>query len=1371
MFLTLYPITILFHYLKFLGDKVNKVKSLIYLTVFLIIFVYGCTIDKNKLKEDKLTQNENSQNIDDIGITTRDSTIIGDKQKVLSSCYVRDISVGINDVWIATDRGANRYIKSDDKWEIYTYEDGLNSNDVTAVATDGDLVWIGTQFGLNLYDQKNNIFTSFNHREGLAHNHVTDILVDGRYVWVGTKDGISRYDKTLNDWALKRETQGKNILFNRVNTIASDEELVWFGTEGGVWRYDKSKDTWNSYTKDEGLVDDNVSSIAITESSVWIGTFDFGISEYSKADRNFVRSYTRNDLLKTDLIEAITSDDSSVWIGTAEYGIQRYIRRVNSWMEYTRETGLAGNHITCIEVDGNNLWIATAESGVSLFKKTSNVWITYTERDFLAGNDIKSMDARDGLIWVATRDGINKYDLNTKNWNTYNKVDGLPTNYVTNITTSKYGVWAGTSKGLGRLLDSNQWKFYTTSDGLSDNFVTKIAIANQQSPVIWVGTRNGLCCLEIQQANSGSQFKSFLPDACISAIGLNNEEVWVGAKNELYKYKDNSESFELVAELEAHINFINFKENRVQIGTTKGIQYYPNNPISLSEENIRAIYDDGKRIWVGTPNGLFYKEIHAQNWSKFTIDNSGIPHNNVRTILMSNDGLVWVGTEGGIGVLNIEKNKWTKYRALPTVEVMREDDVVWVELDNGQLWAANWDDSTNGAIVKFDYKTQTWTRYTKEDVLLSPQIRWITRIRQIKTTPRFVWVATNNGLLKYDKHKDLWHHLVKNDGDSIADNRVRIIEIDEDEIWAGHESGLISHYRENQIPHWEILEAFKSERNKEVESMAVTEHAVWVATDNSGLRRYDKKTGEWKSFGKADGMAGDAVQWVAADERYVWAGGWGDNSWVGDGEETESIISCYDSLTKKWRVFGEADGIPTRNRMRGHITDDFLWCYGRDGGNRYDKETDTWTAYTEDEGFPARWANAVVKDGTLLWWGTEPEGVCVYDELSGVWIDYGEEDGLLSEHVNEYALVGDEQYIWAGTENGLSRYDKSRDLWITFVRPESIADRAVIAVEADERYVWCGTHVGLSRYDKKTNRWTTFKHLEPPRYFRSREEKEAYEKEARKSLVNNNVTSLSVDKKYVWVATEGGVGRYDKVAKKWESYTVKNQLPSNDVRAIDESDTDVWIGTGNGISKHGIISDDQNAWETYNAAIEIKPQVVSKSFATSLAHDDVRCLAVKTNQIWIGTKEGVSFFNISNGLWQNFSEKDGLASNTVSDIAITEKNIWFASGQGVTIFNPSQNTWRAITKADGLASNQITCIEFNNQIAWFGTFDKGISMWNREKDIWKTFTQIHGLPHNSILSIDADGDDIWIATHGGLTRYNQKTNTWTVFTKYYDKDL
>ena len=87
---------------------------------------------------------------------------------------------------------------------------------------------------------------------------------------------------------------------------------------------------------------------------------------------------------------------------------------------------------------------------------------------------------------------------------------------------------------------------------------------------------------------------------------------------------------------------------------------------------------------------------------------------------------------------------------------------------------------------------------------------------------------------------------------------------------------------------------------------------------------------------------------------------------------------------------------------------------------------------------------------------------------------FGTEDGLASNETRNYGIKVDPEYAWVGTAGGLSRYDKMKDIWTTFVKQETLASRRVVAVAVDERYVWAGTQRGLSRYDKKYDTWRHF---------------------------------------------------------------------------------------------------------------------------------------------------------------------------------------------------------------------------------------------------------------------------------------------------------
>jgi ligand-binding sensor domain-containing protein len=71
--------------------------------------------------------------------------------------------------------------------------------------------------------------------------------VDDGYVWVGSSDsGVSRYDKSKALW--EKFTRDDGLADDNIRTIAVDGKYVWFGTfSGGVCRYDKTSEIWTTY--------------------------------------------------------------------------------------------------------------------------------------------------------------------------------------------------------------------------------------------------------------------------------------------------------------------------------------------------------------------------------------------------------------------------------------------------------------------------------------------------------------------------------------------------------------------------------------------------------------------------------------------------------------------------------------------------------------------------------------------------------------------------------------------------------------------------------------------------------------------------------------------------------------------------------------------------------------------------------------------------------------------------------------------------------------------------------------------------------------------------------------------------------------------
>jgi ligand-binding sensor domain-containing protein len=91
---------------------------------------------------------------------------------------------------------------------------------------------------------------------------------------------------------------------------------------------------WTTWTKTDGLASDNITCIAVNGDFVWFGTFDAGVSRYSKSKETF-KTCTTKDGLSHNSISDIAIDGDFVWFGT-ELGLSRYDTQTDMWTIFTR---------------------------------------------------------------------------------------------------------------------------------------------------------------------------------------------------------------------------------------------------------------------------------------------------------------------------------------------------------------------------------------------------------------------------------------------------------------------------------------------------------------------------------------------------------------------------------------------------------------------------------------------------------------------------------------------------------------------------------------------------------------------------------------------------------------------------------------------------------------------------------------------------------------------------------------------------------------------------------------------------------------------------------------------------------------------------
>jgi signal transduction histidine kinase/ligand-binding sensor domain-containing protein len=140
---------------------------------------------------------------------------------------------------LAEDRAGNIYVGSSGKgllrhsmeqWTVYSEEDGLPNNRVTALYVDPeDTLWIGTWHG-GVSRFKHGRFFNYSTLDGLPANCIASIVEDDLgYLWFGSNRGIFRVAKSQLDLAAE---QGRQIL--TVNSYGISDGLSTLECGGGA---------------------------------------------------------------------------------------------------------------------------------------------------------------------------------------------------------------------------------------------------------------------------------------------------------------------------------------------------------------------------------------------------------------------------------------------------------------------------------------------------------------------------------------------------------------------------------------------------------------------------------------------------------------------------------------------------------------------------------------------------------------------------------------------------------------------------------------------------------------------------------------------------------------------------------------------------------------------------------------------------------------------------------------------------------------------------------------------------------------------------------------------------------------------------------
>ncbi|MCZ6678038.1 MAG: tetratricopeptide repeat protein [Candidatus Poribacteria bacterium] len=205
-------------------------------------------------------------------------------------------------------------------------------------------------------------WTIYKVSDGLPSNQIQAVAVDGETLWIGTAKGLAQIDISMGSWQpMTNITEFINTTFDEtdpihVKALDVDEQELWIGTlNHGVIRYNKLTQISEAYNTRNGLPHKTVYDIKIDGDEVWIGTFS-GVARYHRLTGKWTTYNREEDYLPADDIVALAVAPTTVWIGTSASGIAAYDRELDYWRDFEPEELRPGSSIVNFDVVGNQVF-------------------------------------------------------------------------------------------------------------------------------------------------------------------------------------------------------------------------------------------------------------------------------------------------------------------------------------------------------------------------------------------------------------------------------------------------------------------------------------------------------------------------------------------------------------------------------------------------------------------------------------------------------------------------------------------------------------------------------------------------------------------------------------------------------------------------------------------------------------------------------------------------------------------------------------------------------------------------------------------------------------------------------------------------------
>lgn len=690
-----------------------------------------------------------------------------------------------------------------------------------------------------------------------------------------------------------------------------------------------------------------------------------------------------------------------------------------------------------------------------------------------------------------------------------------------------------------------------------------------------------------------------------------------------------------------------FQDSRgfMWFGTRDGLQKYdgysfkvyrnrPEDPNSLSNNTIRAIYEHDSMLWIGTERGLNKFDPKTEKFTRYIHDPeipTSLSHDRIRAIVADTSGALWIGTSGG-GLNRLKQPEKNALQNEPiSFEHFKHEPTDLASLSHNSVYTIYpeqsggiWVGTIGGGLNLFNSKDNSFIRYqhdpNKPSSLGSNSVNTV-----YQDLLGRLWIGTRGGgldILTTNNsgnfgQKPSFIHFKHDPGDqtSLSNNNINVIKEDENGVLliGTYGSGLdIAILPEDDVQNKKeenFTITFKHHKNDSADPYSLSNNlirsiyedisgVIWIGTSEGGLNKYERKRRKFNHYqhevNNPFSLSAKSVGAIYEDRQGIlWIGTYGGGLNKSMGNKT------YD---QPWKFKHYQQSPHDQNSLSSEVVlsiyEDLsgtIWLGTIDGGlNRFDQEKNRFTRYNHDPHNPSSISN---------------------DRVSSILED-----------------VSEPHVLWIGTYGGLNRFDRKKMIFTSYRHDpnniESISDDNINQIYEDSQgMIWIATRAGgLNKFDRKNKVFKRYLH----------DSKDSL------SLSTNEVNVIyeSLNKpEILWIGTYGGgLNKFNKNSEKFTQFRERDGLSSDVIAGILEDNRgNLWLSTTRGLSK---FNPSTNTFRNYDLA------------------DGMQSNEFNAGAFFKGPRSGLLFFGGVNG-FNTFHADEVIEDDPVKpQIAITDFQIF-----------------------------------------------------------------------------------------------------------------